>query len=331
MRVRPFLTFLLALGLAPAALAQQPVPKPAAPAQPPGVKAELDIPYVEGGDKAQRLDLFVPEKPSDKPLPLIIWVHGGGWQGGNKSGARPKYLVAQGFAVASVEYRFSQVAKFPAQIQDCQAAVRFLRANAKKYNLDPDRFAAGGDSAGGHLVALMGTSGGKKAFPPIGGNDDVSDKVQCVIDFYGPANFNTVMAQAAADTKVKNVFAFNTPKDPYSNLIGVPLNSDKAKGDAVSPVHFVGKDSPPILILHGTADALVPYAQSIELADAYKAAGATAVLQTFPNAGHGGPVFGKPEVNNLIRAFLDKHLLGKDAKVEPVPAEAVTVPAVPAK
>lgn len=296
------------------------------PKPPPGARVERNIPYVPEGDPAQVLDIYLPEKPSDKPLPLVVWIHGGGWRGGSKNGCLATYLIPHGYAAASVEYRFSQKALFPAQIQDCQAAIRFLRANAAKYNIDPDRFGVAGDSAGGHLSALVGAAGGASAFTPIGGNDKTSDRVQAVCDFYGPANFNTVVEQAAADKNVKNIFKFNTPSDPYSSLIGVPLHEDKAKSDAVSPVHFVSKDDPPYLILHGTADALVPYAQSEELAAALKQAGVPVLLQRFPNAGHGGPVFHQPNVRDLIKTFFDKHLKGADVKIEPLPDSAVTPP-----
>ncbi|QOV91388.1 alpha/beta hydrolase [Humisphaera borealis] len=316
-------TTLVLLGAATVAHAQATRPALKVPA---GVKYELDIPYVANGDVSQKLDLYLPEKPSDKPLPLLVWIHGGGWRGGTKAGCPGLNMVPQGYAAASIEYRFSQKALFPAQIQDCQAAIRFLRANAKKYNLDTERFAVWGASAGGHLAALVGTSGGKKAFPPIGGNEEQSDRVQAVCDIFGPANFNTVMEQAAADKAVKNIFAFNTPSDPYSGLIGGTLGKDTAKCDAVSPITYVGKDTPPILILHGTADTLVPYAQSVEFADALKKAGVEVILQPFPGAGHGGPAFNLPAVQVMTNKFFDKYLKGIDAKIEPLPASAVTVP-----
>jgi acetyl esterase/lipase len=184
---------------------------------PAGIKMEKDIAYIEGGDEAQKLDIYVPETPSDKPLPLIVHIHGGGWRAGTKFPCPVAAMVLKGYAVASVEYRFSQKAIFPAQIQDCQAAIRWLRAHAKQYNFDTDHLGAVGGSAGGHLSALVGTSGGKKAFPPIGGHLDESDRVQAVIDIYGPADFSTVVQQAAEDKNVKNIFAFNTPSDPYSS------------------------------------------------------------------------------------------------------------------
>jgi acetyl esterase/lipase len=311
--------FLMTLGCAMACLA--------AAAPPKGVKVERDIQFVPAGDPSQSLDLYLPEVASDKPLPLIAWIHGGGWSAGSKSDCPAVGYVKQGYVVASIEYRFSQKAVFPAQIQDCQAAIRWLRANSKKYNIDADHIGVWGESAGGHLVAMLGTSGGKNAFPKIGGNDDQSDRVQAVCDWYGPADFHDVMDQAAADKNVKNIIKFKTKDDPYSNLIGAALGTDADKEMAVSPAHYVSKDSAPILIMHGTKDALVPYAQSEELAEALRNAGVDITLQKFPGAGHGGPAFHLPAARKLMRAFFDKNLKGLDVKVEVQPDEAVTPPA----
>lgn len=293
---------------------------------PAGIKMEKDIAYIEGGDEAQKLDIYVPETPADKPLPLIVHIHGGGWRAGNKFPCPVSATVLKGYAVASVEYRFSQKAVFPAQIQDCQAAIRWLRAHAKQYHFDTDHLGAVGGSAGGHLSALVGTAGGKKAFPAIGGHLDESDRVQAVIDIYGPADFSTVVQQAADDKNVKNIFDFNTPSDPYSSLIGTKLD-DKPKADAVSPVHYVSKDSPPFLILHGTHDTLVPYAQSVQLEAALKAQSVPVWLQTLPGSGHGGPAFGKPAVIQLMQAFFDKHLKGADVEIKLVPEAELALPA----
>lgn len=315
------LIFLIAL-LSTAVFAETPkAPAKQAPKPftlPAGIKMEKDIAYIEGGDEAQRLDIYVPEKPADKPLPLIVHIHGGGWIGGSKFPCPVALMVLKGYAVASVEYRFSQKAKFPAQIQDCQAAIRWLRAHAKPYNFDIEHVGVVGGSAGGHLSALVGTSGGKKAFPPIGGNEEQSDKVQAVCDIFGPADFSTVVQQAAEDKNVKNIFAFNTPQDPYSSLIGTNL-SDKSKADAVSPVHYASQDNPPFLILHGTHDTLVPYAQSQELLATLKARGVEAWLQTLPGAGHGGGSFSKPSVTKLTQDFFDKYLKGADLEIKLVP------------
>jgi acetyl esterase/lipase len=328
MRIR-FSPALLALIWCTAAIAaaetpaQKPAPKPRP--LPAGVTAEYDVKYVPDGDKSQALDIYYPEKASEKPQPLLVWIHGGGWSAGSKSGCRYVNEVPRGYIAASVEYRFSQKAIFPAQAQDCQAAIRWLRANAKKYNIDPQHIGIGGDSAGGHLVALLGTEGGKKAFPPIGGNEDQSDRVQAVEDLYGPADFYTVVAQATEDKTPSAFKAKWNHGDPYSNLIGGGLGLDKEKCDAVSPTHYVSKDNPPFLILHGDHDALVPYAQSIELTDLLTKAGVEVTLQRIPGAGHGGPAFGLPAVNKLVDAFFDKHLKGVDAKIEPLPDSEVTV------
>jgi acetyl esterase/lipase len=298
-------------------------PKPATKV-PAGVRAVTDAEYVAGGGPAQSLDLFLPEKQSDKPLPMVVWIHGGGWKAGNRYNPPGLDLVKNGYAVASIEYRFSNVAVFPAQIQDCQAAIRWLRANAKQYNLDASRIGVWGASAGGHLVALLDVTGGKKLFPAIGGNEDQSDKVQAVVDIFGPTDFHNVMAQAAAQ-ETKSVIKWNTPDDPYSLLIGVKLGEDEAKEQAVSPLHYVSADAAPILIVHGTTDALVPLAQSQSFYDALKKAGVDTTLQVMPGSGHGGPAYSLPAVSALEKAFFDKHLKGTDVKIEPLPAEAVTV------
>jgi acetyl esterase/lipase len=311
--------FVLVLSLAPIGFG----------APPSGVKLEQNIPYVANGDPAEVLDLYVPEKPADKPQPLVVWIHGGGWHGGSKSGCYAAYLSREGYVVASVEYRFSNKALFPAQIQDCQAAIRWLRANSKTYNIDPDHIGAAGDSAGGHLVALLDTSGGKNAFPAIGNNADQSDRVQAVCDFYGPTDFSTVMAQAADDPTVKSIIKFNKPGDPYSGVIGLKLGEDPAKEQAVSPMHYVSGDDPPILIMHGNRDPIVPYAQSEEFLAALQKVGVDATLQTIPGAGHGGPMFYTSMVKKLMKTFFDKHLKQLDVKVETLPADAFA-PATPA-
>lgn len=285
---------------------------------------EKDISYIPDGDEAQKLDLYLPEKAADKPLPLVVHIHGGGWIGGSKYPCAVAPMVLRGYAVASVEYRFSQKAKFPAQIQDCQAAIRWLRAHAEEYHLDAEHVGVVGGSAGGHLSSLVGTAGGKNAFPKIGGKEEQSDRVQAVCDIFGPSDFSTVVQQAADDKNVKNIFQFNTPADPYSSLIGTKLD-DKVKADAVSPVHYVSKDNPPFLILHGTHDTLVPYAQSEEFAAALKEKGVTVWLQKIPGAGHGGPAFNKPGVIQLMQDFFDKYLKGADVQITLVPEAEVAV------
>ncbi|MFM7842742.1 MAG: alpha/beta hydrolase fold domain-containing protein [Planctomycetota bacterium] len=292
---------------------------------PTGTKMVRDIPYITDGDDAQKLDLYLPEQSDAKARPLIVHIHGGGWMGGNRYPCPVAHLVGRGYVVASVGYRFSQKAIFPAQIQDCLAAIRWLRANHEKYGIDRERVGVVGGSAGGHLSALVGTTGGRKIFPAIGGHEEQTDRVQVVCDYFGPKNFGSVMKQAAEDPNVKNIFKFNSPSDPYSRLIGVSLEGNSAQTNAVSPIYYVTADCPPTLMLHGTHDALVPYAQSEEFAAALKSKGVPVWLQKLPGSGHGGAAFSKPQVTTLIHNFFDKHLLGLDVPIELAPENEVAV------
>jgi len=152
---------------------------------PEGTTDYHNLPYVTDGHERQKLDLYLPK--AEKKLPLIIWIHGGAWLAGSKTDGVPLNYLAEGYAVASINYRLSQHAIFPAQIEDCKAAVRYLRANAQKYNLDPNCFGAWGPSAGGHLVALLGTAGDVNEFD-TGKNLAVSSRVQAVVDYFGPTD-----------------------------------------------------------------------------------------------------------------------------------------------
>ena len=156
-----------------------------APAQPPGVKVERNLEYVKDGHERNRLDLYLPEK-ADGPLPLVVWIHGGGWTQGDKAPCPLLPLVPKGYAVASINYRFLKHAALPAQIEDSKAAIRWLRAHAKKYNFDSDRVGVMGASAGGYLVRSLGTSGGVKELEGKGGHADQSSRVQAVVDMFGP-------------------------------------------------------------------------------------------------------------------------------------------------
>jgi acetyl esterase/lipase len=181
-----------ALAVVAVAPAQEKVPTkaeaktPARPTVPEGTTVLKDLAYVPDGGPRRTLDLYVPN--SDRPLPLLIWVHGGGWRGGNKQNPKALRFLTRGYAVASVNYRLSDMAPFPAQIQDCKAAVRYLRSIAKENNIDPDRFGAWGESAGGHLVALLGTCE-ETAFDETPPAKRLSARVQAVCDWYGPSDF----------------------------------------------------------------------------------------------------------------------------------------------
>ena len=265
---------------------------------PEGVTVYRDIAYVTDGHERQKLDLYVPE--TGENLPLVIWIHGGAWRGGDKKNyIRREYLKA-GYAGASVNYRLSQHAIFPAQIEDVKAAVRWLRANAETYRLDPDRFAAWGSSAGGHLVAMLGTAGDVDEFE-VGENLEVSSRVQAVVDYFGPTDFLQMDAQSLPDGLVHDA-----PDSPESQLVGGPIQEHKDRVAKANPITYVSEDDSPFLIIHGDRDKLVPYQQSVLLKDALEKAGASVTFYKVEGGGHGW--FRDPKVPELTKAFLEQHL-----------------------
>jgi acetyl esterase/lipase len=275
----------------------------AGPRVPEGWKVHRDLPYVPNATARQKLDLYVP--PVSGKLPLVIWIHGGGWRGGDKGNPLPLRLIAdQGYAVASVAYRLSNQAKFAAQIEDCKAAVRWLRGHAAEYSLDPDRFAAWGASAGGHLAALLGTAGDRF---DIGENIGVSSRVQAVVDYYGPTDFLQMDAHALASGPSRH----NAPDSPESQLIGGPLEENDLAVSRANPVAYVSKDDPPFLIVHGDQDPLVPLHQSQLLEGALRKAGVAVTLHTVKGAGHGQGFEKDPAIVPLVRDFLAKALRGR--------------------
>jgi acetyl esterase/lipase len=263
---------------------------------PEGAKVYRDLQYVKGGHERQRLDLYVPEK-AKSPLPVIVWVHCGAWLAGSKDGGGPALPFAgNGYAVASINYRLSQHAKFPAQIEDCKAAIRWLRANAKTYNLDPDHFGVWGASAGGHLVALLGTSGDAKELEGDDGPTDQSSRVQAVVDWFGPTDF----------TKMGG--SHDQPESPEARLLGGPVQENKDKAARANPITYITKDDPPFLIMHGDKDTTVPFSQSELLLEALKRAGVDATFKPVTGAGHGGRQFSSDENRKLVEEFFEKHL-----------------------
>ena len=283
-------------GVAPAGQQRQP---PRQGDVPPGVKVHRDLAYVENGHERQTLDLYVPEG-GRAPLPVIVWIHGGGWRGGSKDRCPGVSLAAREYAVASVNYRLSQHAVFPAQIEDCKAAIRWLRAHARQYRLDPDHFGVWGASAGAHLVALLGTTGAVKELERTGGNLELSSRVQAVVDLFGP----TDLLQMGG--------SHNRPQSPESLLIGGPIQQNKEKAAKANPIAYVTRSAAPFLILHGDQDTTVPIRQSEMLAEALKKAGVEVTFKPINGAGHGGPAFSSPENLKRIKEFFDRHL--KDTK-----------------
>lgn len=265
-----------------------------------GARTLRDLSYVTDGHPRQKLDLYLS---GQKQAPLLVYIHGGGWCQGSKARVTGlEQIIAQGFAVASIEYRFSQDAVFPAQIEDCKSAIRWLRAHAADYGYDPARVAAFGESAGGHLTALLATTGNIRDFDK-GENLDQSSAIQCGIDWFGPTDFpgfhpnngKTVAELTGKDSVVFKLFG------------GPPLEKMELARRA-SPVTWVTKSTAPLFIAHGTRDPLVPVGQSTGLADRMKEEGVDVSLDLIEGAGHGGPQFTAGDKPVRMFEFVSRHL-----------------------
>ena len=252
------------------------------------------------GDRELLADLYLPKKSTGNE-PLILCIHGGGWSRGNKKQCPAVAMVKDGYAVASIQYRLTGEAAFPAQIEDCKAAVRWLRAVAPKYGFDPDRIGVWGHSSGAHLAALLGTSGGVAALEGKGENANFSSRVQAVCEISGPAD----LVQMYRDVSASSGEMAPEAKAAIEALIGGPFDSKKEVAVAASPITYISKDDPPFLIIHGDQDETVPVSQSRLFAAALKKAGVPVTLDIAAGRGHGtgGPRF-EPE----IKAFFDKYL-----------------------
>jgi acetyl esterase/lipase len=260
----------------------------------------------DGSPATLRLDLW-PSTTGSAPAPLLIWIHGGAWLGGSYNSPPPALqpLLQSGFAVASVQYRLSGAAIFPAQIHDVKGAVRFLRAHSSEYNLDPTRFAAWGSSSGGHLTALLATSGDvAEAEGTTGGNLAYSSRIQAAVDYFGPTDL--LQMNLDVTTPPGSFIDHDAPDSPESHLIGFdgagegigvlrnnlsnpnpPFPEKAALVRLVNPIEHVTSDDPPVFIAHGNQDTLVPMNQSVRLATALDAIDIDHVMRVVVGAGHG--------------------------------------------
>ena len=267
-----------------------------------------DLAYASVTD-AQKLDLYIPEGTG--PFPVVIMVHGGGFMFGDKADGAGltgvDQLLTAGYAVASINYRLSGEAIYPAQIHDAKAAVRFLRANAATYNLDPDKFGAWGASAGGNLVSLLGTTCGVAELEGDLGNNDQSSCVQAVVDWFGPIDFLKMQEQL---TEAGCSASTDDASSPESTLIGAAIQTVPEKVALTNPMNYITPDDAPFLIQNGTADCNIPPAQNKNLADALSAViGADKVTYiSLEGAGHGGSQFETAENLQLVISFLDTYL-----------------------
>jgi acetyl esterase/lipase len=265
-----------------------------------GLKVERDIEYARVGELSLKLDVYVPESAAT-PLPLLIWLHGGGWSEGSKTLCPGLFFSGRGYVVASIDYRLTGVAPFPAQIEDCRAALRWLRANASKYHIDPQHIGVWGASAGGHLAALMGTANDQKEWNVVGTHADQPIRVQAVCDFFGPADF-TRFDPGHRETQARS---------DIGRLLGGALADKQAEARAASPVTYASADDSPFLIIHGDQDQVVPPDQSERLYEALKKAGVDVTILRLKNWGHGFSPLGDPNPRALylkVCDFFEKHL-----------------------
>ena len=263
-----------------------------------------DIVYARTYEQTLLLDLYLPERVTE-PVPVVIWIHGGAWNAGSKADPEALPLVDRGYAVASIQYRLTDQAIFPAQIHDCKAAARWLRANADTYHLDPARIGVWGGSAGAYLAALMGTSGGVASLEGDLGNPGYSSRVQAVCDGSGPTDF---LKMNDAPTTVDH----DAPDSPTSILIGGPVQENVDAATRASPITYVTPDNPPFLIMHGELDPIIPVNQAELLYEALQAAGVDSTLIVVEGMGHGfGPQGCPADLALLQWEFFDRHLKGE--------------------
>lgn len=257
---------------------------------------------------AQVMDIYLPE--GDGPFPVVVLIHGGAFKMGDKEmeKANAEALVANGFAAASINYRLSGEAKYPAQIEDCKAAVRFLRANAAIYNLNPEKIGSWGSSAGGNLSAMLGTSSGVAALEGSSlGNAAVSSRVIASVDWFGPINFGTMDTEAAA---LGFTGRTNSESSPESQLIGKAVQSAPELVAQANPTTYISADDAAFFIQVGSMDRNIPYTQSRNFYDALKlVVGSEKVsFELLEGAGHGGPQFTTTANIAKVIAFFDKNL-----------------------
>ena len=258
-----------------------------------------NIVYAEAGQRKLLLDIYLPT--AQKSPYLVVWIHGGAWHSGSKE-EPPLELVSSGYAIASVDFRLSTEAPFPAQVHDIKAAIRFLRANAKTYGYRADKIIIWGSSSGGHLASLVGTTNNDAFLEGKEGNFlQESSSVQGIIDFYGPTNFLTILNQSTPH-------GINVRAPALAILLGKPVDQAEELAKKASPVYQVDASDPPILIVHGEQDNQVPVNQSLELMSVYKKNSLPVQFEIIPGAGHGGNAFYKTDGLKWMKEFLQKVL-----------------------
>ena len=291
------LVVFLALGNA---LAQEPKAKKKKLQPPPeGVEVLRDLEFKDpkDGGTPLHLDLYLPkQRAEDAKLPVVLWVHGGGWLNGSKDRCPANWLAQHGFAVASIEYRLTDRAIWPAQIEDCQSAAIWLRKNAAEYALDESKIGAWGASAGGHLVALMGTR-------PTNGGFELA-RVQAVCDWFGPTELLTMPPNMVANGRTEEQVA----KSNGAKLLGVTVKDAPEKAKDASAIDHVSPGDAAFLIMHGSEDPGVPIEQSTKFHEKLLSFGVESELHIVEGAAHGGKEFQSDEVRDKVLTFFQKQL-----------------------
>lgn len=267
------------------------------------------IEYARPAGTPLLLDLRIPDGPG--PHPVIVYLHSGAWVSGDRTGGPALRQATRGYAVASIDYRLAPQHIWPAQVEDAKAAVRWLRANAKRYDLDPNRIGMFGASAGGHIGSVLGTSGGVPSLEGASlGNSHYSSRVNVVVDFYGPTDLLRIEEQKLPCIPLDG----NASYMPPSLLMGCPIQTCPEKVATANPITWITADDPPFLIVQGMLDCLVPYKQSLMLHDALIARGLDSKLVLIPNGEHGGRAFDEAKYKQMVDEFLDQKLRGPIVK-----------------
>jgi acetyl esterase/lipase len=282
------------------------------------IEVVADIDYAGSGNPRQQLDLYLPKmRSSAAPLPVIVFVHGGGWVGGTKGAGRvivQPYAATGSYAGVSIGYRLASEARWPAQIHDCKAAIRWIRANAARHGLDPERIGVIGSSAGGTLVTLLGVSGGVEDLEgSVGPHGSASSRVACVVNRFGRLNFLAQPESARASPAQAGPLA-----QRLALMFGGPVDEKAGLARRASPVSHAAAGLPPIITFHGTADTLVPFVQAEEFDAAMRRAGGAHLLVPVQGGGHG---YENAEERRRVRQFFDQHLRGIPSSIstEPIP------------
>jgi acetyl esterase/lipase len=264
---------------------------------------ESGIEYSKPDGEALQLDLARPKSPAGR-CPAILCIHGGGFRAGKREGwdGRCKMLAERGYVAVTVTYRLAPKHPYPAAIHDVKAAVRWLRANAATYSIDPDRIGVTGDSAGGHLAQFLGVTGGVAGFEGTGGNPEVSSRVSCVVNFYGPSDFTKSYGKSVDAAEVLPLW------------LGGDDAKEHQKHIQASPLYWVTPEAAPTLLLHGTKDPYVNVEQAEWIRDRLKAATVEVELIAFEGAGHGFKGADAEQAQKAMLDFFDKHLKAAPTK-----------------